>query len=295
MTGAGGVARPIRQRERRANCAQCRSALCQELLVSTRSLLAALTLLVASTGVVAAPCETEDFETKVSGASECLLMRRYGSAEPATMVVWLHGNVSSGGPANSHFRIAEKAAADFAAEKVLVLALVRPGYPDGTGESSSGNDNGRADNWQRATIIEIGTAIERLRVRYKPGAVIIVGHSGGAAITAVLLGMKPELADAAILVACPCDLVAWRMGRSRIPWSSEDPLQWVQSVNSATRVIALTGSDDGTTAPALGETYVERLKARGVDASFQLVPGMGHIDVLRSSAISDATFRLLRR
>ncbi|MDO8930811.1 MAG: hypothetical protein Q7U97_00310, partial [Rhodocyclaceae bacterium] len=72
------------------------------------------------------------------------------------MVVWLHGNVSSGGPANSHFRIAQKAATDFAAENVLALALVRPGYPDGTGESSSGNDNGRGDNWQHATIAAIG-------------------------------------------------------------------------------------------------------------------------------------------
>jgi predicted esterase len=266
-----------------------------EPLISTRSLFATLMLLVAATGALGAPCEIEDFETKVSGASECLLMRRYGSAKPTTMIVWLHGNVSSGGPANSHFRIAQKAAADFAAENVLALALVRPGYPDGTGESSSGNDNGRGDNWQRATIVEIGTAIERLRLKYKPSAVIIVGHSGGAAIAAVLLGMKPQLADAAILVACPCDLAAWRVGRSRMPWSSENPMKWIEKVSPATKVIALTGSRDDTTAPALGKTYVEGLKARGIDAIFQLVPDTGHIDVLRSPAISDATFPLLRR
>lgn len=211
------------------------------------------------------------------------------------MVVWLHGNVSSGGPANSHFRIAQKAATDFAAENVLALALVRPGYPDGTGESSSGNDNGRGDNWQYATIAAIGTAIERLRFKYKPDAVVIVGHSGGAAIAAVLLGMKPQLAEAAILIACPCDLVAWRVGRRGMPWLSENPMQWVEKVSPATRVIALTGSRDDTTAPALGMAYIEGLQARGIDASFQLVPDMGHIDVLRSSAIADATVRLLRR
>lgn len=260
-----------------------------------RSLLASLTLIVAATDVLGAQCEAEDFETKVSGAAECLLMRRYGSTEPTTMVVWLHGNVSSGGPANTHFRIAKKVADDIAAENVLAVALVRPGYPDGTGESSSGNDNGRVDNWPRATIAEIGVAIERLRLKYKPGVVIIVGHSGGAAIAAVLLGMKPQLADAAILVACPCDLPAWRVGRSRTPWSSEDPMRWIEKVSLATKVVALTGSRDDTTAPALGMTYVEGLRARGIDASFQLVPDMGHIDVLGSSAISDATFRLLRR
>jgi len=252
-------------------------------------------LLVTATGAFGAPCEMEDFETKVSGESECLLMRRYGSTKPTTMVVWLHGNVTSGGPANSHFRIAQKAAADFVAENVLALALVRPGYPDGTGESSSGNDYGRADNWPRAIIADIGTAIERLRLKYKPDAVIIAGHSGGAAIAAVLLGMKPQLADAAILVACPCDLVAWSAGRRGMPWVSENPMQWVDKVSPATKVIALTGSRDDTTAPELGKTYVEGLKARGIDAIFQLVPGAGHIDVLRSPAVSDATSRLLRR
>jgi pimeloyl-ACP methyl ester carboxylesterase len=203
--------------------------------------------------------------------------------------------VTAGGPANSHFLIAQKMAVDFTAENVLAVALVRPGYPDGTGESSSGNSYGRADNWPRTNVAEIGAAIERLRNKYKPYTVIIVGHSGGAAIAAVLLGMKPNLADAAVLVACPCDLVAWRAGRRGAPWVSENPIQWVEKVSSAAKVIALTGSKDDTTVPGLAETYVERLKARGIHAVFQLVPDMGHIDVLRSPAVSEAVSRLLRR
>jgi pimeloyl-ACP methyl ester carboxylesterase len=260
-----------------------------------RSLTAILMLLVAVTGAFGAPCEMEDFETRVSGGSECLLMRRYGPAKPTTMIIWLHGNITSGGPANSHFRIAEKAAADFAAENVLALALVRPGYPDGTGASSSGNDYGRADNWPRATIADMGSAIERLRLKYQPEAVILAGHSGGAAMAAVLLGMKPHLAEAAILIACPCDLVAWRTGRRGTAWVSEDPMKWVDRVSSGTKVIALTGSRDNTTSPELGRTYVEALRARGIDATFQRIPGAGHIDVLSSPAVPEATSRLLRR
>ena len=71
---------------------------------AARSLL--LALLAAPAVASATPCPNEDFETTVSGQEECLLMRRYGSAAPATMLVWLHGNVSTGGPANSHFRVA---------------------------------------------------------------------------------------------------------------------------------------------------------------------------------------------
>lgn len=221
-------------------------------------------------------------------------MRRYGSAEPSAMVVWLHGNMTSGNPANYHFPIAQKAAADFPSHKVLSVALVRPGYPDGSGASSSGNDYGRGDNWPKANIAEVGAAIERLRLRYRPDAVILVGHSGGAATAAVLLGMKPQLADAAILVSCPCDLVAWREGRGA--WfRSENPIRWLGKVATTARVVALTGTNDGVTSPELGRIYVEGLKARGIDAVFRPIPGAGHGDALGSAAVSDAIAGLLCR
>lgn len=244
---------------------------------------------------MAAPCAHEDFLTQVSGDKECLLMRRFGPDHPQALVVWLHGNVSTGGPANSHFRIAEKLAADGAAEGVTAVALVRPGYPDGTGAQSTGYDNGRADNWPRATVAEVGVAIERLRKALQPRAVVLVGHSGGAAMVAVLMGFRPELAHAALLVACPCDMVAWRAGRQGRPWSSEDPKRWTDTVHPSSTVLALTGSLDDTTAPELGRDYVTRLAARGVDARFVPVPGMGHLDILRSPALADATATLIRQ
>jgi pimeloyl-ACP methyl ester carboxylesterase len=243
---------------------------------------------------LAAPCANEDFETTVSGQDECLLMRRYGSAEPATMLVWLHGNVSTGGPANSHFRVAQKAATELGPERVLSVALVRPGYPDGSGAHSSGSDNGRIDNWTQSVVAEVGAVIARLKDRFRPRAVILVGHSGGAAIAASLLGMKPDLATAAILIGCPCDMLAWRVGRRGPQWSSEDPMRWVASVPARTRVIALTGSRDDTTRPALAADYVARLNARGIDAEFRLVADAGHIDILGSPAITAAAAELIR-
>jgi predicted esterase len=253
-----------------------------------------ISLLTLSVDAIASPCESEDFETKVSGKSECLLMRRYGSVEPKALIVWLHGNVSEGGPASSHFRLAEKAASDLAADRVLAVALVRPGYPDGTGAYSSGSDNGRADNWRRPTVLEIGTVIERLKSKFKPDITIVVGHSGGAAIVAVLLGMQPGLVNAAILIGCPCDMTSWRLGRSRTPWMSEDPLAWISQVKQSTKIIALTGSRDNTTAPGLAKTYIESLQKRGIKAVFRVVPDAGHIDVLKSQAITDAIAELLR-
>jgi pimeloyl-ACP methyl ester carboxylesterase len=258
-------------------------------------LLLLLLLLISTAGTCAALCEKEDFETKVSGTSECLLMKRYGSTNPTTMVVWLHGNISSGGPANYHFPIAQKFTANFSNSNVMSVALVRPGYPDGSGESSSGNDNGRADNWPREVIAQVGAAIEKLRFTYKPKRVILVGHSGGAATAAVLLSMRPKLAESAVLVSCPCDLAAWRIGKRGAPWTSENPILWLDGIPAATKVVALTGTKDGTTTPALAEDYIKKLSARGNDAIFLSIPETGHKDALGTAAVSNAIASLLQR
>jgi predicted esterase len=261
---------------------------------AAKSVFVALMLLAVQTPASAASCEREDFETTVSSESECLLMRRYGPTNPATMVVWLHGNMTSGNPANYHFSIAEKFTVDFASEKVMAVAIVRPGYPDGSGKSSSGNAYDHGDNLTRANIAAVGSAIERLRLKFKPETLILVGHSGGAATAAVLLGMKPQMADAAVLVSCPCDLLAWRAGRAC--WvRSENPIQWIDKVSSHAKVIALTGTEDRTTSPAVVKGYIERLKDRGVDAIFQALPGIEHKDALESAAVSEAISGLLHR
>jgi pimeloyl-ACP methyl ester carboxylesterase len=258
--------------------------------------LTALFVFLTATSAYAAPCETEDFETKVTGVSQCLLIRRYGGTEPTAMVVWLHGDGSDGGPANYHFRFAQKAAADFSASNVMSVALVRPGYPDGSGASSTVSffHGGRSDHYTQENIAEVGAVIEKLRTKYKPKSVIIVGHSGGAATAAVLLGMKPRLADAAVLVSCPCDLVSWRIGRRQ--WDrSENPTRWVEKISASTRVIALTGTKDDNTSPNLASTYVNLLRSRGIDATFQLIAEGTHRGALGSAEVFDAIAKFLHR
>jgi hypothetical protein len=108
------------------------------------------------------------------------------------------------------------------------------------------------------------------------------------------MGMKPQLAEAAILVSCPCDLVAWRVGRAR--WvRSENPIQWSDTVNVAAKIIALTGTKDSTTSPEVVTGYIKQLKDRGVDAIFQPIPDVEHANALESEAVSDAVGRLLHR
>ena len=243
----------------------------------------------------AAPCAPDEPGSNVTGVEQCLVTREFGASEPESLLIWLHGDISSGGPANYHFPLAQKAAEDFANRKVRSVALVRPGYPDGEGRSSSAAflHGGRRDHYTRVNMEELIGAVQKLQARCKTRHTVLVGHSGGAAMAANLLGMAPGLAHGVVLVACPCDLKAWRVGRS--PWDrSESPIQWVEKIAPATRVLALTGASDDNTSPALARSYVEALQKVGASASYEEIPGATHNSAFRSPMVFSAIERLLQ-
>lgn len=253
---------------------------------------ALLTALIAFTQIsFADTCKTEDFETHVSGTDQCLIMRRFGDEKPDVMMVWLHGDVSSGGPANYHFRMAEKAAQEFSSAKTLSVAIVRPGYPDGDGNTStvSWSQGGRSDHYTKENVTEVATAIAHLRKRFNPKKIIVIGHSGGAATTANILGLQPSLIDNAVLVSCPCDLVSWRVGRKA--WGrSENPIELASNVSSSVKVIAITGEKDDNTSTDLAIRYIDKLKGKKIDATFKSLPDETH----NSSFSSPEVFNSIR-
>src|SRR5262249_60065324 len=123
---------------------------------------------------------------------------------------------------------------------------------DAAGRVSEGSTLGRQDNYTAAHVSAVAGAIDALKQHYRPRRTIYVGHSGGAAIGGVLIGRRPGLLDAAVLVSCPCDLARWRHAHGRTPWTrSLSPDFFIPRVPSTTSVIAVTGTDDENTFPPL--------------------------------------------
>ena len=244
----------------------------------------------------AAPCVDPDNETRVTGGDECLVIKTFRSSErplaPVLLII-IHGDVSAGGPAVYHFRQA-KQLAQAGRPDVVAVALIRPGYYDDDGNTSTGTNFGRRDSYTNENIDAISRAIATLKASYGARKVILVGHSGGAAISGVILGRHPRLADAAVLVACPCDIDAWRAGKSS--WGlSQSPDKYIDMVPFETRVTAIVGSDDNNTWPGLSIKYVETLVAHGSFANLVVVPGANHNDSFRSSIVIDTALSLSGR
>ena len=61
--------------------------------------LLALALLLGPLATNAAPCPNDSDQTRVTGTSQCLLAHHSGPPGAEHLLVWLHGDVSGGGPA----------------------------------------------------------------------------------------------------------------------------------------------------------------------------------------------------
>jgi len=239
--------------------------------------LASIAVALALAGAAEAACPPEStIRDHVFGGGLCLAALTFGAdavgASPILVVV-VHGDISDGGAATYHAEFAKT----LARPGVVVVALIRPGYADAAGRTSEGATLGRFDNYTAGNVAAIAGAIDALKKHYRARRVIYVGHSGGAAIGGVLIGRRANLVDAAVLVSCPCDIARWLRERGRPTWTrSLSPDFYLHRVPKTTAVVAITGTADDNTFPALAQDYVERLARRGVPARFVAVDGAGH-------------------
>jgi len=207
-----------------------------------------------------------------------------------SLVVFLHGDMSDGGPADYLYSRARR----FARPGVVTVAMIRPGYSDVQGNRSSGRHFGGLDNYTPDNVDAVADALARLKVFHQPNRLILVGDSGGAGIAAVILGRHPGLAEGAILAALPADLGRWRKMKRWEPWTrSLSPHRFAARIPAGTRVVALTGTEDGVTPGELAETYVATLQDHGVRARYVPVPRAGHGDLVESTPFMQAIVRLL--
>ncbi len=242
----------------------------------------------------AAPCDSPDNLTRVTGDRECLVAKTFAanSLSAPVLYVVLHGDTSGGGPSDYHYAVAQRLGN---AENAVAVALIRPGYFDSAGAKSSGNNFNRTDSYTAENVDDIAGAIKNLKAFYKPSRVVLVAHSGGSAISAVILGRTPHLANAAVLVSCPCDIEAWRSMTGRRPWpNSESPIRYVDRIPTDARVAVLVGSNDTDTPSKLSEEYLAALKGRGIAATLDVLQGATHNGAFRSSHVIDAAQSLAK-
>ena len=224
-----------------------------------------------------ANCESPDNLNSVSGAAHCLAIKTHlpASSSTKTLVVVLHGDLSSGNDADYIIRVARRAASYGA----IGVAMARPGYTlDGrTSSGTATRDQSRDDRYTAYEISSIAAAVSALKKHHGARRVVMVGHSGGAVFSGVMLGMSAPLVDVAILVSCPCDVPRWRSSHGWRPLeSAESPIDYLSDAPKSARIIALTGKRDKNTWPEIARDYIQRARGIGLDAKFLMIEFAGH-------------------
>jgi pimeloyl-ACP methyl ester carboxylesterase len=224
----------------------------------------------------------------IYGAGFCLAAKTYAAGDVSAsspIVVVIHAD-NGGNMGNKYELIAKKIADDF---HVVAVALLRPGYRRGGSNAdmiSEGTAHKNDDDYSRENVDIIAGTVMSLRAQYPGRRVLLVGHSGGAALSALVLGIHPHTADGAILAGCPCDIPNWRSWRNStvgndLFWSrSLSPDHYIDGIPADALLVALNGTDDTNTLPKFADAYIKAAVAHGVaGARFFTVPEATHTNI----------------
>ena len=217
-----------------------------------------------------------------------------GAPDAAAPVVFiLHGDAPFIHP-GYQYGVADDIAK--AAPGTRVVGLMRPGYADRYGARSDG-DRGFAsgENYTAEVAHDLAEAMRELERKWQAPSVVLVGHSGGAAIAADIAATEPGLVHHVFLVACPCDVPAFRRHMAALqrspmwlwPARSLSPIEALDRMDRATIVTAFSGSEDPLTLPAYAEAYVAKARSLGMTANLVTMPGKGH-EILDDPAVEAA-------
>ena len=243
----------------------------------------------------------------VQGSTGKLKTSVYKSAHSSShpvLVVVLHGDLMGfrDTPSSTyHYLFADQVTRNI--DDIVVAAVLRPGYRDHSGDRSEG-DAGLAtgDNYTPEVVDAVAAVISQLKDKFHPSHTVLMGHSGGAAITGDLLGRVPAAVDGAMLVSCPCDLGAWRAfmmkKQNNAPiWTQPirglSPKDLAGDVSSAVHVAVLVGGEDDVAPPWMSTQYADALKKRLSHVTLTIAPGLGH-DILLEPVIYEGLSGLVK-
>lgn len=218
-----------------------------------------------------------------------LFFRTYTSdklEENPVLLLVLHGDSPFNNP-SYHYRMARLLAESNS--NMVAVGVLRPGYKDEEGNTSDGTRGfTTGDNYTKEVNESIHKLTRELITKHKPSKVILVGHSGGAAISANLISEYPNTYQSAVLAACPCDLDLWRNHMGKLqpdfdkwqePVTSLSPIKLTHKIDNKATLMLVHGTNDQTVPMEIIKNYEEALRQQDKSVALLEVSEGGH-DIL---------------
>lgn len=205
--------------------------------------------------------------------------------EKTNMLVYVHGDAPFNNPVEQYY-----IARDISAVKNYIsVAILRPGYEDNCGSISEGiRGRTMGDNYTKEVIESTAKIVAELNAEHKPNKLVLMGHSGGGALSTLLLSTYPGLFDEAFIFSCPCNLPVWRKGmydaqgdpRWLEKMSGLSPLDHVKDLDPQVPITFVVGANDDITPPSLTQEFVSEAKQHNKIVTVQIWEEHDHLSVL---------------
>ncbi len=203
--------------------------------------------------------------------------------EHPVLLLVLHGDSPFNNP-SYQYRMARLLAENN--QNMVAVGVLRPGYTDEEGNTSEGTRGfTTGDNYTKEVNEAVHRLTKDLMAQHKPSRVILVGHSGGAAISANLISEYPDTYQSAVLAACPCDLAPWRSHMGKLqpdydkwqePVTSLSPIKLANKVDDKATLTLVHGTNDKTVPMEIIKNYENVLRQQGKSVGFLEVSDGGH-------------------
>jgi pimeloyl-ACP methyl ester carboxylesterase len=231
-------------------------------------------------------CEGKDTLNYIKTQNGCLFVKVFKSdsitLKPNLLIV-IHGDAPFN-PPTYQYKLSQNISDQV--KNTIIVSVLRPGYKDNDGNKSDGKKGlTTGDNYTLEVISSLTEVIEELKIRFKPSKTIIVGHSGGAAISADIVSLTPNLINKTILVSCPCDVDAFRKSMAekqsyykawRDSTKSISPTNIIKNVNQNNDIILLHGQNDDIVPFEIAENYFKKLKNSKIKVQLIPIANSGH-------------------
>jgi predicted esterase len=248
------------------------------------------------------PAQVNVGTDRVNANGEHLVIQTYHSQHHnphPRLLIFIHGDGSAGDPPADYLKYQ---AVKFVDANTVAVVLIRPGYCDSNNNYSSGKRNALdsyghpCDGYSAKMVATLAAAVAELKKYYQPRCTILIGHSGGAIMSGIILGKYPHLVDGAVLASVIYNVMKLSQRHQWGSWTqSLSPNTWINSIPKNTVIDIVSGNRDEITYPDLAYQYYLALKQADVSTNFISVPNGTHNSVVTDQAqyLNDAIKNVL--
>ena len=254
-------------------------------------------------------CYKEDYQNFVSDYVGCIAITIHQNGNSSEdlknkkkLVFFVHGDQLD--PKVTYF---DNFISNFSSEESILISITRPGWINNKNHKSEGKKNiSNGDNYvPQEDVDPIYRVIKKIKRKFNIEQIILIGHSGGAAITGILYGRFQNLIDEAVLISCPCIVPLWRKNffqklytkRNKkicIPkFKSKSPHDYAKKIDSKIKINIYVGDKDQNTFPLYSLEYHSILKENQKNSSLKILPG-DHMSILNNSQLIEEVANIIR-